>query len=210
MTSPATIPALFTRRCPATIARLVIAVVVWIAVNGVAQTWAQPNVRNEIFKRFSPAIADMNSATAISIKSTGIGIVAPLDNAFPDIVAIPFSKALGFTRIAVRATTAASQASARFDELGSQRRSAYTLYSAAFTRADDDPIPILIDLVRDFLNRQEPKFLSDNGHRSYNAARHSSAPFSDGCLETPGRANGRGVSLFYQINAAKRSLLMKS
>lgn len=72
-------------RCPAYIARLVVAIVVY-TVDAVLQAWTDANISSKFFKRVSPLLADNDSATSILGKSWVVWIMTPLQHQRPDAI----------------------------------------------------------------------------------------------------------------------------
>lgn len=71
-------------RCPHTIGRLVVSVVV-LTFNGVFPRWPRPHVFIEI-QKFLPSLANFNAASSISRKFRIVGVVASLMHLTPSFV----------------------------------------------------------------------------------------------------------------------------
>lgn len=98
---------------PATVSRLVIAVIV-DAINGRSR-WASTHVGDERFKVVAPTIANSNAAPAVDGEFLVSRIQAPLFNVQPDFVLRPFALAVGGERkpFSVIAAAARGVASAK-------------------------------------------------------------------------------------------------
>jgi hypothetical protein len=80
------IPTLLSICSPSAVARLVVAVVVWVAVHAVAVAGASTDICKEGLEGRSPSFANDNATTAVSIKSGILGIVAAGDDSLPNLV----------------------------------------------------------------------------------------------------------------------------
>jgi len=79
------ISSLLLERCPSTISRLIITVVI-NAIKGMVFSWTPSYVFNECGKRMSPFLTDTNSPTAIIRKKSIFRINGALNHLLPNVV----------------------------------------------------------------------------------------------------------------------------
>jgi len=77
---------LLVRSSPATIARLVIATLVWIAINAVSSRWSRPHVFKKCLKRRSPSFAHLNAVRTIPLVVFIAAVVASCQHRTPRTV----------------------------------------------------------------------------------------------------------------------------
>lgn len=93
-TGVAGVPHLIVMSGPSAIPRRIATIVV-LSLYGIVKTRPRPHVGQEVLKRISPAITHLNSATAIVLVSSTIGIGASLNHAIPGIVLRRMASTLG-------------------------------------------------------------------------------------------------------------------
>ena len=69
--------------CPPNIARFVVAVLVWVAIQGVTVAWGTANVRQESLKGFAPFITDDDSSIPMIFCRPASGVIAAVDHRCP-------------------------------------------------------------------------------------------------------------------------------
>lgn len=79
------VASLLASRCPASIPRLIVTVLIWVAINGVVAAWPWPHVLVEVRERL-PSLTHTNPPPAVVGKMFVFGVIAPSPHCRPDSV----------------------------------------------------------------------------------------------------------------------------
>src|SRR5262249_43518935 len=62
----ASVIGLFLKSRPSNIARLIVAIIVWIAIQGMLRRWTRTHIRQEVLERFLPSSTNDNAVLSVS------------------------------------------------------------------------------------------------------------------------------------------------
>lgn len=124
---------------PAAVARLIVAVGIGVAVNGVA-SGACPHVSQEGLERVSPSVAYNNSAATIAHKERRIFVVTPLFHGMPDMVGTRLLADARMTMTSISGDSGFSRVTTTRKSMPiTQRASIYGPFSGSGTRTSASP-----------------------------------------------------------------------
>lgn len=178
--NPAVVPKvseLLLASCPAAVARLIIAVVVWVSIQCVLWAWSPAHIHQKCFEGFSPSFADFNAPTTIIVpmfSTIQIPVVAPPIHNYPRSVFLsgPRSWRLAMCAVSITAFLAADAATA---SCVSGRHQCGTSLSFVSTLTTEQPDRPAFRLGDDSNGRQLSKRLS----RDVVELRHWQSPLVD-------------------------------